>query len=118
MRYVVLKFDDNEAAERFVAAPVVLEGEVEVMALFAGPTQFCTCTGSKGRIHAWTLGQKYGWWVCKQCKKPAEATAGPYQQMRFVISQGRNLLDEFLMGLPQAKASVWEKGWGVLGRSD
>ena len=114
MRYVVLKFDDNDDAEAFVQLalrdPIK---EYEAMGLFAGPTQFCTCTGGRGRIHSWTRGQRFGWWVCKSCKKPSEATGGPLQQMRAVVSQSRNLLvaDE-----EQAPATVMMEGWGAQGR--
>ena len=123
MRYVVLQFEGNEEAEEYVRylkafqdnPPPYTKGTGgQVIGLFAGPTQFCTCTGGKGRIHAWTLGQKFGWWVCRSCKKPAKASHGPLQQMRSVVSQARNLL--LAEEEDQAEESVFQEGWGALGR--
>ena len=132
-KYVVLSFDDDSDADNFLeyalsgcVASLHVDSapddpqthDAQVVGVFKQPTIFCRCPGGAGRIHAWTLGQKWGWWVCKNCKRPSEATAGPLQQMRCVVSQAKNLLGEFIMIDPVADepASVWDKGWGVLGR--
>jgi hypothetical protein len=109
-RYVVLQFGSDAEAEAFVLAEQrddILIGDqqelsgyrkvedYEVLGMFQAPTQFCYCTGSKGRIHAWGKGEKYGWWVCKKCKKPADATGGPIALMRMVVGQANNLLAQF-----------------------
>lgn len=114
-KYVVLSFKDNDDADEYVqelTKSFEHSLAAEVVGVFQQPTQFCTCQGTKGRISAWTKGLKYGWWVCKRCKKPAEATAGPVHQMRMVVGQGTNLLE--IEG--DKPAEVTDKGWGVFGR--
>jgi hypothetical protein len=109
-RYVVLEFEHNEDADMFTQ-DMLHDGE-SVVGVFAKPTQFCKCKGGKGRIHAYTRGRKFGWWVCSTCKKP-QRVHKPDRLMRHVVSQGVNLLP----GIKNAPASVWTWGWGVLGRS-
>lgn len=67
-RYVLLEFDDNEEASRFVEqhlVPFASNGPI-VRGVYAKPTQFCTCKSSPGQ----TRGSRLGWWVCTNCKKP------------------------------------------------
>lgn len=121
-RLVVLSFEDNDEADRFVnqaecstVTSQDLLDNCEVVGLFAFPTQFCENSGSGGcargnkRIRGWTQGKKYGWWVCSVCHKPSgynrEALFRP------VVSQGVNLR------APAQKVNlVTDEGWGVSGR--
>jgi hypothetical protein len=48
-------------------------GGLKLRALFKKPTKFCECTNVKKR--GFTRGQKYGWWVCDQCKRPTQGWA-------------------------------------------
>jgi len=128
MKYVVLQFDSDDEANEIVQWLLAQEQDQQVvhsfpakatvMGVFKGPTVFCDCKGSKGRIQAWTKGQKYGWWVCKACKKPSRAVGGPIHQMRMVVGQGNNLLDEIVEEPLEGDkpAEVWDEGWGALGR--
>jgi len=110
-RYVVLEFEDNEDAEHFVG-DVFYHYAGEVVGLFAKPTQFCDGGGcTRGRVQPWARGAKFGWWVCRTCKKPTSAGGGE-KLMHHVLSQAVNLLP----GIKQAPASVMTEGWGALGR--
>lgn len=122
-RLVVLRFDDNEVADEFIKnGKDFLDstydnfwGNVHVKGLYAMPTQFCDSGGgcSTGkRIQFWTRGTKFGWWVCKVCRKPAKTTEE--KTIRAVVSQGTNLLKA--EGEPQEVLTVFDKGWGAAGR--
>ena len=105
-RYVVLYFKDNEHAERFVAEArdfngqltnicldkVQLDGRVD--ALIPAPTQFCEDNHSR-KMPAWTLGKKFGWWVCRDCRRPSKGWGTSF---RAVINSGRNLIDDIRIG--------------------
>lgn len=111
-RYVVVSFDSNELADRFVEQGVQ-HGVIE--ALIAKPTLFCPNTNAGGcatgrRVKAFTRGKKWGWWVCLVCKKPVGLR--PQKLMYQVISQARNLLPD----APSEVNSVWDAGWGTFGR--
>jgi hypothetical protein len=84
-RYVVLYFENNVEAE----ALVELTHKETIVALVPAPTQFCE--GCTGKNKGWTLGQKYGWWVCIFCKKPSRRWGQSY---RAVVGAGKNLLEE------------------------
>lgn len=114
-RLVVLRFSDNEEAETLVRdwseaknrngdrvvslLTPVQENDVEceVVGLFAMPTAFCDPNDGHlghGKINrAFQRGQKYGWWVCKKCKKPTKAW-GSFIQV--VLGNGINHLSVFL----------------------
>jgi len=81
-RYLLLQFDDDEAADAVVATIQSgggvaighdVQGDCIVRAVFKKPTKFCECTNLKKR--GFTRGQKYGWWVCDQCKRPTQGWA-------------------------------------------
>lgn len=104
-RLVVLRFDDNKAAEEFVKAGVdnkvfiadertnMLRITGEVVGLFGQPTMFCDCTLRKGRVKGYSRGQRWGWWVCSACKKPTRAWGGHLQA---VLGAATNHLSIFL----------------------
>jgi hypothetical protein len=129
-RYVVLEFDDNNAAEQFVAFHQMHERDEavqallglalsKVVALIAKPTMFCTCTSVKKR--GWVRGKKWGWYVCNQCGKPSRPETEE-KLLRHVVSQARNLLTQPLVDPPVVAAdnyppsdvaSIWDEGWGA-----
>ena len=67
-RQVVVEFDNNEEADRFVDKLVAdnLAGKPRrAVGSFPVPTKFCACnplTRKSGRT------TKFGWWVCLECK--------------------------------------------------
>lgn len=132
-RFVVLEFDDNEAAASFVklhrdltrgtvgkgtdeekdvveqmrAAGVALAHGF-VRALLPKPTKFCDCA-AQGRITkksmaAFTKGKKLGWWV-HATKECMKPTRQWGSSYRCVISAAVNLLD------PEDKENKTIKGW-------
>jgi hypothetical protein len=94
-RLVVLRFEDNEQAytlledwlyakeRREEGHPQLLTPSQEnnidcdIVGVFAAPTKFCDPTDGhlgRGKIaKAFQRGTKWGWWVCKACKKPTKA---------------------------------------------
>lgn len=71
-RVVVLWFDDNGDGEEFVEE-VKDDNKVEVIALFAMPTQLCECPKPSPDIRSnrrIVLGRKLGWWVHDACGRP------------------------------------------------
>jgi hypothetical protein len=135
-RYVVLSFEDNAQADCLIEDMLeypdgriltpVQENDVEadLVGLFAKPTVFHddTCPGSGKRVRPWARGTKFGWWVCAICKRPAPGQGKDHREeelnlARHVISQGTNLLPPEVPFVPaQAPATVFDDGWGALGR--
>jgi len=81
--YVVVEFDDNAEAKRFVEK--VNEGfeavdpdykRRRVIGIWYKPTKFCPCTGADGSNNAFMRAPKTGWWVHYTCGKPKKAWAG------------------------------------------
>lgn len=123
-RLVVLKFENNDAADRFVESMQeyhvyasdkrtnMREVFAEVVGLFAFPTIFCEAGGcGTGRVKQFFHGPKYGWWVCARCGKPSGKTTGE-KLFRQVVSQARNLIGD----RPCEVASTFDNGWGAYGR--
>jgi len=73
--YVLLSFDDDEEAMNFVDANLA---SMKVEGIYKKPTKFCDALnpihGNK-RVHGWTQGQKYGWWICAKCGLPSPVAA-------------------------------------------
>jgi hypothetical protein len=77
-KYVLLVFDEDEAADAFVHLIEQDSGPAwkfmreqikpQVRGIFKKPTKFCECTRLKGR--GFFRGKKWGWWVCSQCGRP------------------------------------------------
>lgn len=97
-RYVLLEFDDNEAAETFVSnlnelkadgsgdfpyLGIILCAHAKVSAVFSRPNNLCQCKGSTTSVK----GTKFGWWVCPACKK---GKAGVGQPLRNMLDEGLN----------------------------
>lgn len=84
-QYVLLSFDDDDEAEKFIATArskdyyvkageggtfIGLENLGDVVGVFRKPTQFCECTPEEKRGTTGFRGPKYGWYVCGRCRKP------------------------------------------------
>jgi hypothetical protein len=87
-RYVLIEFESNEAAERFVVKTLEREQQgaaYKVIGFFAKPRGFCKCGPLSERLQAAECrrGSKYGWMVHTKCGRPRrQASHSP-----------RNLLD-------------------------
>jgi hypothetical protein len=107
MAYMVLvSFENEEEALSF--ADVLLEDpsnvhdasdgaffrlcDPVVEGIYKKPTQFCQgCSTGKKSGLGFTKGQKFGWWVCVQCKKPSRLYWESVIDRQ--CSFGKNLLD-------------------------
>ncbi len=73
-RFVGLYFEDNGDADKFIEEwnePTDAISGRELVALFAVPTQFCECPhDDRTNPRRQVRGQKYGWWVHRDCGKP------------------------------------------------
>jgi hypothetical protein len=116
-RLVVLRFEDNEDADLFAAWDHNRDnfsGNVQTVGLWALPTQFCEgslahgCTGYRRFGRFWTTGKKFGWVVCRVCKKPARPKSND-SLVRNIVSRAVNLLFPDQQDVP----SVFDAGWGA-----
>jgi hypothetical protein len=116
-RYVLIAFDDNNAAEEFVAALPVQGGvffmgsdthfknvdpeKTFVRGIWEKPTKMCECPPGPKRTYG--RGKRTGWYICSDCGKthPAWAAGDHLYQ-----SLGVNMLP------PSALAPEW-RGKGV-----
>lgn len=92
---IVLKFDDDKAAQKFVQehSDETPFDTFEVYAAYKMPTMFHAAFethGAKKTQGAWTMGQKWGWWICSVCAKPS---ALYWETIKKQSSFGRNILD-------------------------
>ena len=90
---VILEMDVKQStAEEFARS--INDGPLESRAVgvYRVPTQFCSCmSDAKEKMKAWSRGQKYGWWIHRDCGKPSTHWAtGLGSRMSSVL--GRNLL--------------------------
>lgn len=105
-KYVLLTFDEDDAADQFVEAAqkhdlrrlvgdYIEEAEwvdCTVRAVYKKPTKFCTGTDKpecRGHKKGFTRGTKYGWWVCAACGKPTQAWG---DGEHWYATHGKNLL--------------------------
>lgn len=105
--YVMLSFDDDNEAHRFVKETLTdgeigydthsSESELEVSwvactvrGVWKKPTIFCDCESTK-RVDGFTRGRKYGWWVHAKCGKPSKLWA---KGDAWHGALGRNLLPQ------------------------
>lgn len=101
-RYVILQFEDRDAAESFVANEYMPDqlGYVPV-AMYLKPKAFCDCPPKKtrgitktGRLHNdnWRKNRKYGLYICVECGRPSRHhEGGIIQRLQYVF--GFNLLN-------------------------
>jgi len=70
-RYVLLEFQDDNTAEKFMDKIALAKGKFRVVGLFVKPRRWCVCTPASGyHKNQIVRGVKYGWWVCIVCKRP------------------------------------------------
>lgn len=116
--YVVLGFDDEREAKRFVHTSLygTVAGiprdnahddpedypDAKVYGVYKKPTKYCdTSDGHRGGgklAAAWTRGIKYGWWVCSKCGKPSQLAT---KMGNWFLALGVNLLPAELHPEPQ-----------------
>lgn len=108
-RYVVIEFDDNAEARRFVEkANGAYEANLSrasrrVIGVWAKPTLTCECGGwTQRKMFAFYRSAKSGWWVHHDCGRPTKNWARR-DQWAWLI--GRNLLPGNTDKCPE--------GWGV-----
>jgi hypothetical protein len=101
---VLLSFDDEEQALTLVETILdqtdgvpgsIIPFGAKVEAIYKKPTMFCQtpggCTSGGRRSGGFTMGQKWGWWVCSICGKPSQLWVESL--LRKHSSFGKNLLD-------------------------
>lgn len=113
-RYVLLEFDDNASAKRFVQgvnedyAAVLPDYKTRrCIAVWAKPTLFCECTRGVKGMNPFRRGVKSGWWVHAPCGRPTRAWA---KGNHWFSAIGRNLLPGNTDYVPM--------GWGLLNDKD
>ncbi len=74
--------------------------DYEIVGIYRKPTQFCTCVkdGLRKANEKFTKGQKYGWMVCRLCKKAVYMAMHP----RNLVAPSSHSLTEMLF---------FEYGW-------
>lgn len=99
MRLVILEFEDDKAAERFIEhmrnrtgptafnATALALAHADVTHLFAKPTKFCKCQNPKNFIKT----KRFGWRIHEACKKPRPLSGVGFRTFLF---DAHNLLDE------------------------
>lgn len=102
-RIVVLEFDNDEAATRFVdhmnnkaGAGAINQAAVamahsDVVGVYGKPTQFCTCEAPPMVRGAWGRSRKYNWWVHLACRKPTKRWG---TTLPILLGQAKDLLPE------------------------
>lgn len=92
-RYVILEFEDRDAANAFVQMENIQEQlGFTTKAMFLKPRKFCDCP-EKGRqnLKNWRKHPKYGLYICVKCGKPSKHhESGIVSRLQYVF--GFNLL--------------------------
>ena len=93
-RYIVIDFDQNEAAEAFLKdwaeGKEYFPGNLSrIVGIFVKPGRTCKCPdafrinyGDKNQEHGILRGEKFGWWVCTRCGKPRKGGHQLVNQMK------------------------------------
>lgn len=94
-RYVILEFEDRDAANAFVQNEnISSQLKFSVMAMFLKPKVYCKCPDKK-RVHQnnWTKHKKYGLYICVKCGKPSQFHNGGLLK-RLQYAFGYSLLED------------------------
>lgn len=112
-RRVLVEFDDNDAAKKFVERVNGVYGQptndrdFRITAVWAVPTKFCECEGGRDKMFPFSRGVKSGWWLHVDCGRPTRRWAiGNH----WFASIGRNLLP--------GNADWVPIGWGIRDPND
>ena len=73
-RYVILEFEDRDAADAFVTNEHIQEQlDFTPVAMYLKPKKFCECP-DKTRVHQnnWKKHKKYGLYICTRCGRPSK----------------------------------------------
>lgn len=82
-------FDNEEEALKFAE-----QHESRLFGVYKRPTMFCSNDhGGRKTEVAYTMGTRFGWWVCAKCKKPSRT----YWQN--VLSRKRDLMHTTTFGV-------------------
>lgn len=92
--YVLLAFDNDEAAKEYVRDLQSQDEEgFQVAGMYKKPTIFCDPLDgnhkANRRVVGFTKGTRWGWWVCAICHKP---TKNAWKDRERDTSFGYNLL--------------------------
>lgn len=92
-RYVVLEFDDRDAAQSFVMNESMADHlGFRINSMFLKPHKYCECPDLKRKQNQnWRKHSKYGLFVCIRCGKPSRFHLGGVAK-RLQYAFGFNLL--------------------------
>lgn len=93
-RYLLLEFEDPDAAEAYAHNEYMPEQcGFRVVAMFMRPTKFCQCPDkTKQNNKNWAKGKRTGLYLCVNCKKPSiHHQTGILERLKYVF--GYNILD-------------------------
>ena len=77
-RYVIIEFDDRDAAGSFVANEYMPEQlSYKLIAMFIRPKVFCRCPDKQRQhVNNWRKHPKFGVYICQECRKPSRFHEG------------------------------------------
>lgn len=115
--YVLVEFDDNAQAKRFVEKVNGHWGAVagdymsrRVRAIWYKPTKFCDCTRGVKGSNPFYRSEKTGWWVHHPCGKPTRMWA---RGNHWFSAIGRNILPGNDDWTPKAWGPDGATEWGL-----
>jgi hypothetical protein len=94
-RYVILEFEDREAANKFVKMGRIHEQlRTKPVAMYLKPKKFCQCPDkSRQQQKNWRKHKKYGLYICERCGMPSQFhNRGILQRLQYAF--GYNLLED------------------------
>lgn len=109
-RVVMVEFQDNKEAERFVERLTQdqLKGKGRrAIGLIPTPTQFCECDPATRKCGRTT---KFGWWVCLECKKAQPGWQSPVNllQPNLVSVKEQSMWMHLIAGRPLTERDAHE----------
>lgn len=109
-RVVMVEFQDNKEAERFVQrlGEDQLNGKPRrAIGMIPVPTKFCECDPTTRRCGRTT---KFGWWVCLECKKAQPGWQSPVNllQPNLVSLREQSMWMHMLGGRPLTERDAHE----------
>lgn len=93
-RFLILEFDDKDAAESFATNPhLPHQLGFNIKAMFMKPTKFCECPDRRRQnVKNWGKGKRTGLYLCTTCKLPSiHHQRGIITRLKYVF--GNNLLE-------------------------
>lgn len=87
-RYVILEFDDRDAATVFIEREEVLSQlGASVVSMHLRPDSVCECPDRQRQDgRNWARGRRSGIFLCKQCRKPSRFhTSGLLERLKYAM---------------------------------